>query len=424
MMSRWRLVLEILSTRLWIRASVFGVLAVITALLSIYVRGYIPEDVPRKIGADAVDGILNILASSMLAVTIFSVSTMVSAYGAATDNVTPRATKLLIEDKISHNALSTFIGAFIFSIVSIVALTTGAYGDAGRLVLFFVTVLVIFAIVVTLLRWVEYLSRLGRVNETIERVEDVVVTAFRERLAHPYLDARPRLSSDAPAGATPLMADRVAYVQHIDIASLNEAVAASGGQAHVEAMPGKFVHPGQPLAWLQGVADEACVAQARSAFILGRERSFRQDPRFGMAVLAEIASRALSAAVNDPGTAIHVIGVGLRVLLLWRERAELRETDEVRFPGVHVPGLQIGDLFDDFFSPIERDGAAAVEVGLMLQKAYGALAMCGDAQMGAAARAHSSRALRHCRPAMRLEEDFRLVEARARAVVGPPPSIP
>ncbi|MDB5510183.1 MAG: hypothetical protein JWL93_2652, partial [Hyphomicrobiales bacterium] len=412
-MSRWRWLLEILSTRLWIRASVFGVLAVITALISIYVRVYIPEDVPRKIGADAVDGILNILASSMLAVTIFSVSTMVSAYGAATDNVTPRATKLLIEDKISHNALSTFIGAFIFSIVSIVALTTGAYGDAGRLVLFFVTVLVIFAIVVTLLRWVEYLSRLGRVNETIERVEDVTAAALLDRLAHPYLDATPRLSADVPAGCVPLMADRVAYVQHIDVGLLHEAVSSSGGAAFVDAMPGKLVHPQQPLAWLRGVDDEACLAQARSAFILDRERSFRQDPRFGMAVLSEIASRALSQAVNDPGTAIHVIGVGMRVLFKWCDRDSLVENEEIRFPAVHIPALRIEDLFDDFFSPIERDGAGTLEVGMMLQKAYGALALCDDAAMGACARAHSRRALQHCKAALRLEDDFRLIEARA-----------
>src|SRR6476661_3532469 len=78
-MSRWRWFFAILSRRLWVRASIYGVLAVFTALVSIYIERYIPENIPRKIGADAVDGILHILASSMLAVTIFSLSTMVSA---------------------------------------------------------------------------------------------------------------------------------------------------------------------------------------------------------------------------------------------------------------------------------------------------------------------------------------------------------
>jgi uncharacterized membrane protein len=40
----------------------------------------------------------------------------------------------------------------------------------------------------------------------------------------------------------------------------------------------------------------------RTAFTLGDMRYFEEDPRFGLITLSEIASRALSPAVNDPGT--------------------------------------------------------------------------------------------------------------------------
>lgn len=66
-----------------------------------------------KVGAEAVDNILNILASSMLAVTTFSLSIMVTAYGSATTNVTPRATRLVVEDVTTQNVLATFIGSFL-----------------------------------------------------------------------------------------------------------------------------------------------------------------------------------------------------------------------------------------------------------------------------------------------------------------------
>ena len=100
----------------------------------------------------------------MLAVTTFSLSTMVSAYSAATSNVTPRATKLLMEDSTTQNVLATFVGSFLFSLVGIIALSTGAYGDGGRVVLFASRSCVIGLIVVTLLRWIDHLSRLGRVT--------------------------------------------------------------------------------------------------------------------------------------------------------------------------------------------------------------------------------------------------------------------
>ena len=41
-----------------------------------------------------------------------------------------------MEDRTAQNVLSTFIGSFLFSIVGIVVLKAGAYGDRGRVVLF------------------------------------------------------------------------------------------------------------------------------------------------------------------------------------------------------------------------------------------------------------------------------------------------
>ena len=104
-------------------------------------------------------------------------------------------------------------------------------------------------------------------------------------------------------------------------------------------------------------------------------RSYDQDPRFGASVLTEIASRALSPAVNDPGTAIDVINRALRVLAVWDEPVEEDDDDgAVLYPNVHVPPIRLEDLFDDLFTPIARDGAGIVEVGLRLQKALAILA--------------------------------------------------
>ena len=171
MTSHWFWILRRLSRRIWVRATLFSLGGVVTALAATWLSPYIPNDLPTQIGSDAVDNILSIIASSMLTVTTFSLSTMVAAYSAATSNVTPRATRLVIEDTTTHNVLSTFIGSFLFSLVGIIALSTGLYGDKGRVVLFAVTLLVIAAIVVTLLRWIDHLSSLGRVTQIADHVQ-------------------------------------------------------------------------------------------------------------------------------------------------------------------------------------------------------------------------------------------------------------
>lgn len=66
MISRWQWILKQVFKKLWFRAGLFAIVAIMTALLSILFKSMIPESVSVKVGAEAVDNILNILASSML----------------------------------------------------------------------------------------------------------------------------------------------------------------------------------------------------------------------------------------------------------------------------------------------------------------------------------------------------------------------
>jgi uncharacterized membrane protein len=165
-------------------------------------KQYIPEDLSARVGADAVDNILGIIASSMLAATTFSLNIMVTAYGSATSDVTPRATPHLVEDTTTQNVLATFIGSFLFILVGIIALSTGLYGKSGRVVMFAVTIGVVVLIVYTLLRWIDHLARLGRLSETTDRVEVAAIEALTERFRRPYLGGSPLRSRYARARQT------------------------------------------------------------------------------------------------------------------------------------------------------------------------------------------------------------------------------
>ncbi|MFN3579182.1 MAG: DUF2254 domain-containing protein [Pseudomonas sp.] len=405
MISKWQWLLAQLTRMLWVRASFFALLAVAAALLALAAEQVLPEGMPISIGADSVETILNILASSMLAVTTFSLTVMVSAYAAATSSVTPRATRLLMQDTTTQNVLGTFIGSFLFSLVGIIVLSTEAYGERGRVVLFGFTVLVVLIIVITILRWIEHLSVFGRVGDTTSRVELCVSQVLTERRRHPGLGGTPvaPVLPDMSDEAHPVKANWAGYVQHLDVEALSACAQKHEWRIWVACLPGSFVTPGQTLAWLEGqVATDA--QEAAKAFTLGVERSFDQDPRFGLSVLAEIASRALSPAVNDPGTAIDVIGRGVRLLGEYSSG----DTDEaeqlIRCPRVMVPSLDLADLFADLFAPIARDGAGLIEVQMRLGK--GLLALAEQSEAAAEpAREQLQRALLLAEQALPLEQD-------------------
>ena len=410
MTPRLRWLIRLVTRRLWFRATLISLLAIASALISVVAAPYLPSGLSAKIGADAVDTILQVIASSMLAVTTFSLSTMVAAYSGATEKVTPRATRLLIDDPTAQNVLSTFVGSFLYSLVALITLSAGAYGEAGRTILFVMTIGVVLLIVVTLLRWIDYLLRFGRVGETVGTVEDATAAAMRERHENPFLGGTELIDpAIVPAGAQPVFPQHIGYIQYIDMSTLAEAAGKAGANIYVRALPGTFVDLGRPLAMI-GDAGEDVTAGVRSAFVIGKERSFDQDPRFGLSVLAEIASRALSPALNDAGTAIGVLGRGMRVLWIEAERHMPRET---LHPDVFVPALEISDLFDDLFGPIARDGATVVEVQIRLQKTLQALARASDPRFAAEARRHARLALKRSLPALPLEEDRQRVEAAA-----------
>lgn len=415
--SQWRWTLGQIVGRLWLRAAAFGLLGVASALAAVFLRRFIPSDFQAKIGADAVDGILNILATSMLTVTTFSLSVMVSALSTATQNVTPRATRLLVQDSTTQNTLATFLGTFLFSLVGLVALSAGLYGGSGRVVLFVVTLFVVLLVIITVVRWIDYLTDFGRVGETTARVEHRAARALDERRGAPSLRGVPltNVETQVPDAARPVRPAEVGYVQHVDVSRLQRLADEHGCEIFVLRQAGAFVHPDMAVACLSGGQDDDLVAEIGKAFTVRETRSFDQDPRFGMIVLAEIGARALSPAINDPGTAIDVIGRQVRLLLAFVQERDAPE--EVRYPRVHVPPLDIADLVDDAFGPIAQFGANNPVIQTRLQKAYGALAHAAHAPLRDAVRAHARKALERGRAAGLLPSDIAALEVLAREVL-------
>lgn len=424
-MSRTRIefILRRFFRKLWVRAASFAVLGVAIVPLARVTGPLIPGDLVALTGAGSVRSILNILASSMLAVTTFSLSIMVSAYSSAAAAVTPRAVTLLMQDRTSQTVLSTFIGAFLFGLVGIIGIEAQAFTQSGLLVLFLTTIVVIALVVVALIRWISHLTSFGRLADSTRRVEEATADALRTRARSPALGGVPAPPDRGPpAGCRALCGPGTGYLQHIDMPRLEayaKAIAPGEGNAgkpgpllHLAALPGSFVHPAAPLIWVPADLPEDREASLIQAFLVGEERSFDQDPRFGLCVLCEIAERALSPAVNDPGTAIDILGRSVRILAHWLDRTPVA----VEYPGVSVPSLRIEDLFDDFFPAIARDGAGVLSVQLRLQKTLLALARLSPADFGATALHQSERALAGARAALNHAEDGVRLEEVADAI--------
>ena len=154
--------------KVWVRVVAFASLAAASVILARVAGAYIPDAWTGLVGTEAVDQLLEIMASSMLAVTTFSLSVAVSAFTAAAQSATPRAANLLQQDPTTQNVLSTFLGAFIFSLVALLALKGGFYSETGVVVLFATTALVMLLVILAFLRWIAHLMTFGRIADIID----------------------------------------------------------------------------------------------------------------------------------------------------------------------------------------------------------------------------------------------------------------
>ena len=81
--SGWRTFLRRLVRKIWFRLALFATVALALALVARLIGPLLPDSFAPELGQGSVRTLLEILASSMLVVTTFSLTAMVSAYASA-----------------------------------------------------------------------------------------------------------------------------------------------------------------------------------------------------------------------------------------------------------------------------------------------------------------------------------------------------
>ena len=340
------------------------------ALVATLADGTFLTDIAPDIKNESLDDLLSTLSNSMLVIAIFAVGSMISAFAAASSTATPRSFKLVVADDVSQNALSIYIGSFIFSIVASVAFKNGYYGKAGHFVLFILTLAVFLLVIITFIRWVERISKLGRLEHTIQKIEDITTKTFEKRIKVRRMGGSPIIEREDKG--VPIYSDEIGYILHVNMDRLQEVATQLKVIITLNCMPGTFVAPDRVIAFVVSAHDKMPIEDRErlsKAFVIGKSRSYYADPRFGLIALGEIASRALSPGINDPGTALSIINSYVRLFHLWFKKNDNGPSDDVKYTRIEVPEIEASDIFEDAFRPISRDGADNIEVMIRMQKA-------------------------------------------------------
>lgn len=410
MNSRFWRTMKLLTRKLWVKVALFGLVALLTPVVAQFLSPLVPDGTFLDAVSKPTEELLGILTSSMLVVTTFSISIAVASFTSAANSSSPRAAVLLEEDHTTQTVLAIFIGAFVFGLVSLIAFHAGLFSRSDQLILFLVTIIVTAIVVVSLMRWINHLMRFGRLQDTLDRIETATEAALITRLRSPFLGGQP-LEGDLPDGAHPFASLHSGVVQHIDMPALQAIADKNDLELYITRMPGEWVVEGQPLCYASraDIPQEAG-ALISSALLLGAQRTFDDDPLFGLIVLAEIGSRALSPGVNDSGTAVDVIRRQTRLLTLWPKYSG----HDVDYAAVHVRPILAKEAIYGSYHMLARDGADVFELQAELQIALNGLSKLAPEAFGEAARDMSEYALMRARDSDMLSADLKRLTAMVR----------
>jgi uncharacterized membrane protein len=245
---------------------------------------------------------------------VFTFGSLLVAIQVAGGQYTPRiiATTLL-RDAVIRGTVGFFVFTLIFALRVLTRLD-----DAVNQLSTFIAVLLGWISLMVFLYLIDYAARFLRPVSIVEKVGKFGVEVIQN--VYPNKTERPRPGVPPARLGSP---ERVVInvggpgvVLAIDLQGLIERARVASGIVEFVPHVGDFVAVDQPLLRLYGGAGAVDDNRWREAVVLGTERTMEQDPTFSFRILVDIAIKALSAAINDPTTAVLAIDQLQRLLRL------------------------------------------------------------------------------------------------------------
>jgi uncharacterized membrane protein len=143
-----------------------------------------------------------------------------------------------------------------------------------------------------------------------------VTARGRETLDELYLDefGAPQARNDVSGQRELRWPNEPAVLQVINVPRVLDAAIQSDAVVDFQVGTGETIWQHGVVALLHGPTDGTLDDEILQALDVGRERTFEQDPAWALRILADIALRALSPALNDPTSAVQALD-GIDALL-------------------------------------------------------------------------------------------------------------
>jgi len=257
---------------------------------------------------------LSAAGSGMMALTgiVFAMAFVMVQFNAIA--YSPRLVLWFSRDRMLFHALGTFAATFIYALFALAWVDRGGSGTVPL----FSCLLVGFMLIISMLlfsRLVQKLSDL-QITRVLQMVGDkgreVIQSMFHRQDSSPSHGTKVSNKS-LDAAQLGAITQTVKYsgeprtITKFEIQSLVSQAQQANAVIVMTCAVGDTLVDDTMILRVHGATGQLSKETLLRSVHLGRERTFEQDPKYPIRLLVDIAIKALSAAINDPTTAVQTI---------------------------------------------------------------------------------------------------------------------
>ena len=311
--------------------------------------------------------VLTSILGGIISLTVFGFSMMMVVVNQAASNYSPKVVDTLISQRSNQYILGVNLGTIVFALIVMMHIDNRkADGGIPELA---ILVAVMFAIYCLLLfvRFINNISNAVRINNII----NVIYRKTRHSITHQNRNHVVPEKTDI-SNWTMYTAGHSGYFQLLRSNSILEILGKEDAVLKVLPLPGTYYLRHEPLFAVSKALRRDVVDRIRASFVTYNGEPISENPVYGFRQLREIAVKALSPGINDPGVAILCIDHLAELLSM-----ELDRQPEYSIKDAHDklriirPEYDFAALFELSLLPIKHYGRSDfVVLGSLLHAVY------------------------------------------------------
>jgi uncharacterized membrane protein len=272
------------------------------------IEHYLFPNLVTSMSVPAAMGVCGAVASGMIALTgiVFSLVFVMAQFSAIA--YSPRLVLWIARDPAISHALGVFSATFLYSLFMLAWVDRNASGKVPMISSWMVFTLLLASMAVFIL----LIERIGQLQ--VSRMLIFLGEHGRKAIANLYAPhERLRTGIEKPDYRKTAVTQTVSYsgrpqvIQAVNVATLVKLASESGGVIEITSPVGESILDSFLLLRVYGAREKLNDEALGQAIDIGDNRTFAQDPKYAIRLIVDIALKALSAATNDPTTAVQAL---------------------------------------------------------------------------------------------------------------------